>query len=59
MTTLKRTLLPKRRSHAQVLWTDEDNARLVARYPEVQATYNKLKNGIRRADLIRNLYMCE
>lgn len=43
----------------QVLWTDKDNARLVARYPEVEATYKKLKNGIQRADFVRNLYMWE
>ena len=42
-----------------MLWTDKDNARLVARYPEVEATYKKLKNGIQRADFVRNLYMWE
>lgn len=43
----------------KVLWTDEDNARLVARFPELEPTYWALRNGIQRADFVRNLYMWE
>lgn len=42
---------------SQVLWTDNDNDRLVGRHPEMNATYHALKNGIQRADFVRNLYM--
>ena len=41
-----------------VLWTDEDNRRLVEKYaPEILVTYDGLKSEIYRADTVRNLYM--
>lgn len=41
-----------------VLWTDEDNRRLVERYaPQFLVKYDELKSEIYRADAVRNLYM--
>lgn len=41
-----------------VLWTDEDNARLVERHaPWFLNTFQNLKSEIYRADSVRNLYM--
>lgn len=41
-----------------VLWTDEDNRRLVEKYaPEFLVKYDGLKSEIYRADAVRNLYM--
>ena len=41
-----------------VLWTDEDNRRLVKKYaPQFLAKYDRLKSEIYRADAVRNLYM--
>ena len=41
-----------------VLWTDEDNRRLVETYaPEILVAYDGLKSEIYRADTVRNLYM--
>ena len=41
-----------------VLWTDEDNRRLVEKYaPDFLLKYNELKSEIYRADAVRSLYM--
>ena len=41
-----------------VLWTDEDNRRLVEKYvPDFLITYDELKSEIYCADVVRNLYM--
>lgn len=41
-----------------VLWTDEDNLRLVQTYfPSLEAAYRDLPGEIYRADLVRYLYM--
>ena len=41
-----------------VLWTDEDNRKLVEKYaPDLLLMYDELKSEIYRADAVRNLYM--
>ena len=41
-----------------VLWTDEDNLKLVRKYfPWLEDTYRALPGDIYRADLVRNMYM--
>ena len=41
-----------------VLWTDEDNLKLVERYaPWFMDTYDELRSEIYRADAARNIYM--
>ena len=41
-----------------VLWTDEDNRKLVETYvPDFLPMYDELKSEIYRADVVRNLYM--
>ena len=41
-----------------VLWTDEDNTKLVEKYaPWFTDTYDGLRSGIYRADTARNIYM--
>ena len=41
-----------------VLWTDEDNRKLVEKYaPDFLPMYDELKSEIYRADVVRNLYM--
>jgi hypothetical protein len=41
-----------------VLWTDEDNLKLVRKYfPWLEDTYLALPGDIYRADLVRNMYM--
>ena len=41
-----------------VLWTDDDNRRLVEKYaPELLVKYDELQSEIYRADAVRNLYM--
>ena len=41
-----------------VLWTDEDNRKLVEKYvPDVLLVYDELKSEIYHADVVRNLYM--
>lgn len=41
-----------------VLWTDEDNLKLVRKYfPWLEDTYLALPGNIYRADLVRNMYM--
>lgn len=41
-----------------VLWTDEDNRRMVTKYaPEFLIAYDGLQSEIYRADVARNIYM--
>lgn len=41
-----------------VLWTDQDNDRLVKNYyPEYLNLYNGYEAGIYRADMVRGMYM--
>jgi mannosyltransferase OCH1-like enzyme len=44
----------------KVMWTDEDNARLVdTRFAHLADVYRSLRSDIQRADFARNLYMWE
>ncbi|KAH7126467.1 hypothetical protein B0J13DRAFT_531009 [Dactylonectria estremocensis] len=48
----------KRQDWEWVLWTDEDNLRLVQKYfPALEDTYLGLPGNIYRVDFMRNLYM--
>jgi mannosyltransferase OCH1-like enzyme len=41
-----------------VLWTDDDNLKLVRKYfPWLEDTYKALPGDIYRVDLVRNMYM--